>query len=69
MTHPHHQEWIPSRLPQQTLGMLVPLLIPLLSLHSVQLHRLRAEALRGIANVEASSSSRLVNQEVIARRP
>jgi hypothetical protein len=49
--------------------MLVPLLIPLLSLYTVQLQRLQVEALLGIANVEAPRSSRLVNQEATARRP
>ena len=48
-TQYRHQESIPSRLPQQALGMLVPLLIPLLSLYTVQLQRLQAEACRGIA--------------------
>ena len=64
-----HQESIPSRLPQQALRMLVPLLIPLLSLRMAQLQRLQAEAHRGIANVEAPRSSRLVNLEATARRP
>ena len=68
MTHPRHQEWIPSRLPQQALRMLALLLIPLLCLRTVQLQRLQAEAHRGIANVEAPRSSRLVNLEATTRR-